>query len=489
MNQPSGARSSSGRGTAVAVAIAAALLLVSAGCGTRQSRDEVAAAARGSQSSGESVTAGGAFDEGSGSPEDVATNDAGTGAGGGATVDATPGEVPGAPDSGGTSGGAADAPAASGGGAPAGGGGAANGTPIVIGNVSTTSGIPGVAQVPAVRALQAWVAMTNAGGGINGHPIRLVLADDASDPARHAAAVKDLVENKGVIAFVSMWASQTIHASRSYLEQKRIPVIGGDSSSSNWFESPMLFPQGPTPDNFMRGRLKVLASVTNKRKIATMVCRESAVCREQAAAVKKNAAEFGFSVVYEGQASLAQPDFTAECISARNAGAELILPTFEAASMRRIAQSCDRQSYRPIYDLVTAIEDDFPKIPAFDGAILSHHVFPTYADSPPAKQFRDALAKYAPNQPPLPVAGSGWATAVVFGKAAAAAFPPDAKPSSAPLLDALWSMKNETAGGLTGPLTFVRDQPGKASAPRCVFPMRVEGGRFVAPQGMTPTCV
>ena len=320
---------------ALALLMALVVALAAAGCGTRQSRTEVEAAARGSSEGTSSFEAGSAGAGGAtvgtdGSDVDVAGGDASAAPGGDV---ASEGQTPSRT----ADGGGQRTP--SGGGTDAGGGGAANGTPIVIGNVSTTSGISGVAQRPGVRALQAWVAMTNASGGVNGHPIELVLADDGADPARHAAAVKDLVENKGVIAFVANWASQTVHASRSYLEEKRIPVIGGDSSTSNWFESPMLFGGAPTPDDFMRARLKSLASLTENRKIATIVCRESQVCLEMAAGVKRNAAEFGFKVVYEGQASLAQPDFTAECISARNAGAEIVVPTFDAATMRRIAQS------------------------------------------------------------------------------------------------------------------------------------------------------
>jgi branched-chain amino acid transport system substrate-binding protein len=470
-------------------AVAVAGLLLASACGTRQSREAVETAAVGTPRGADSSAGGVAAGAGR------TTNSGGTG---GATAASTPaGGVagdPGTAPSDGATGAPADADAGTGdgGAAPAEGGpaaAAAHGTPIIIGNVSTTSGIAGVAQVPAIRALQAWVAMINDAGGINGHPIRLLLADDAADPARHAAAVQDLVENQGVIAFVSNWASQTIQAALPYLEANRIPVIGGDSSTNTWFRSPMLFPIAPTPDNTMRARLSALAGLTEARTIATIVCREAAVCTEQAAGVRRNSAEFGFEVVYEGQASLAQPDFTAECISARNAGAEIIMPTFEAASMRRIAQSCDRQGYRPLYDLVPAIEEDFTEVASFENAVMAHYTFPGTADDPRAQEFRDALERYQPDQAPIPVAASGWAAGVLFGQLAAAAFPPDATPATEPLLDALWSTQNNNVNGLRGPLTYVRDQPGEATAPRCIFTVQIRGGEFVAPNGMEPSCV
>lgn len=490
MNQP--IESSSRPATARVVALLLAAALVAAGCGSRQTRGDVEAAARGSLASadgslGTSGLAPGS--DGVSTAGDVATagqagaRDGATATGDGGTNAPTAGG-PDAPQSAGTPGGGNAAGALG-----AEGGGLADGAPIVIGNVSTTSGLQGSAQAPGVRGLQAWVAATNAAGGVNGHPIRLVLADDGGDPARHASAVKDLVENQGVVAFVSNWASSTIQASRSYLEERRIPVIGGDSSTSNWFESPMLFPQGPTPDEFMRARLRALSELTDLRTVATIVCREAAVCSEFAGAVRRHAGEFGFTLVYEGQGSLAQPDFTAECLSARNAGAELVLPVFDASTIRRIAQSCGRQNYHPGYDLLGAVDPDFPGIPDFEGATLSHSTFPPSADHPTANAFREALATYQPDQPPLPIAASGWAAGMLFGQVAAAAFPAGATPSTPPLLDALWSLENDTVSGALGPLTFRRDQPAGPTAPRCVFTQRIAGGEWTAPKGMEPTCV
>lgn len=469
---------------AVAVLV---LTLGGIGCGSQQSRAEIEAAARGSLGTGGSGAevgfgpAEGSNDEALGDVGDVADTAGGTTRG-----STAPGNRS---DPGGRSAGNQSAGGSANDGGGGGGEGGASGEPIVIGNVSTTSGISGPPQVPGVRALQAWVAMTNAAGGINGHPIKLVLADDGADPARHASAVKDLVENQGAIAFVANWASQTIQASVPYLEEKGIPVIGGDGSTSTWFESPMLFAQGPTPENFMRARLKALASATDGRKLATMVCREAAVCQEFASSVKRHASEFGFKVVYEGVASLAQPDFTAECISARNAGAETVLPVFDASGIRRIGQSCDRQGYRPHYDLVGAIEPDFVEVPFFDGATVSHWAFPGVANHPAAAEFRDALRRYVPNQPPMPVASSGWAAGELFGKVAAAAFPPETTPSTGPLLEALWSIQNDTVSGTMGPLTYKRNQPVGPTAPRCVFVVRIQAGKLVAPNGMDPTCL
>lgn len=482
-------RYASSRRRAVVIGACAVAVLVAGGCGSRQSRSDIEAAA---SSSGTPVAANdssGPVGGAAAGPETTfgtaPTETVASGGGSATTVAMGSGGAASSGSAGATSGAAAPAPSSSSG---TSGGAAAAGAPIVIGNVSTTSGIAGTAQVPGVRALQAWVAMINSRGGINGHPVKLVIADDAGDPARQAAAVKDLVENKGVIAFVDDWASQTSQASRPYLEQRRIPVVGGDASTNTWFSSPMLFPYQPPSDIYMQARLKALASFTKNRKIATIVCQEAAVCSEQAASTKRFAAQFGFQVVYQGQGSLAQPDFTAECISARSAGADIILPVFDAATQRRIAQSCDRQGYKPHYNLSAAIDPDFASIPAFEGATMSMGSFPfDGTDSPVVREYKDALAKYTPGQVAVPIGAAGWASSKMFEKVATMAFTAGAKPTTQALLNALWTIHNDNFGGVVGPMTFPRDKPPIPS--RCLATIVISGGRYTAPNGMAMTCV
>src|SRR5207249_4907127 len=80
---------------------------------------------------------------------------------------AGPARQPGTP--GGQAAPGAGAGAGAGGAAPA----AANGAPILVGALGQTSGIVGAAVGPALPALQAWTAATNAAGGIKGHPVKL----------------------------------------------------------------------------------------------------------------------------------------------------------------------------------------------------------------------------------------------------------------------------------------------------------------------------
>ena len=57
----------------------------------------------------------------------------------------------------------------------------------MIGSVGEYSGLLGPILAPGVKSVQAWVAATNAKGGLNCHPVKLVVYDTGGDPARNQA--------------------------------------------------------------------------------------------------------------------------------------------------------------------------------------------------------------------------------------------------------------------------------------------------------------
>ena len=100
--------------------------------------------------------------------------------------------------------------------------------PIIVGNVGNYSGPAGSSDGMAPVALHVWGQWVNAHGGIAGHPVQVFTADDGGDPARSRSLIQDMLENKHVIAFVGNSLPLDVDAGIGYLEQKHIPVVGGD---------------------------------------------------------------------------------------------------------------------------------------------------------------------------------------------------------------------------------------------------------------------
>jgi branched-chain amino acid transport system substrate-binding protein len=117
-------------------------------------------------------------------------------------------------------------------------------------------------------------------------------------------------------------------------------------------------------------------------------------------------------------------------------------------------------------------------------ALIQLNDFPwDNSSSPAVAEYNDALRRYLPGTESTPTLTQGWAAAEIFGKAATMMGDVVSKDK---LLDALWSFKNETFGGLTPPLTFVQGHP--APNANCWFYVTVKNGKMTAPQGNTPLC-
>ncbi|MFN2536660.1 MAG: ABC transporter substrate-binding protein [Mycobacteriales bacterium] len=367
------------------------------------------------------------------------------------------------------------------------GGAQADHSPVVIGNVSTTSGIAGGAQRPGVVGLQAWVQMVNANGGVNGHQIRLIARDDQADPSQNASYTQALVEQSHVLAFVSNWASQTQQASAGYLKSKQIPVVGGDhTAQQSWGVNPMFFPVASVREDAVRNGVAGLAKVAaDKRNLGILVCAESAICTDGAKIAAAFAPKVGFKVVYNGSASFASPSYTAECLNMKNAGVQAVDMIFPASATRNVARDCVRQGLKVIYALANGtMEGDFNKDPNFEGSAVIHSAFPFSGGVGPVPQeYEAAMKKYQPNQISNPAAAAGFAAGVVFGTALAKVQGPV---TTAKLLAALYTFKNDTFGGATIPLTYVKAPmtPGK-----CFFLSVIRSRSYVPLNGSRSLCV
>lgn len=358
--------------------------------------------------------------------------------------------------------------------------------PILLGNVGNYSGPAGASTSAAPTAIQVWAQWTNAHGGINGHPVQVFTADDGADPSRSRSLVQDMVENKHVIAFVGSMTPLDADADISYLEQKHIPVVGGDLTTSQWTSSPVYFPMGTTWLALIDASLKAAhdAGVT---KVGVVYCVETSACDVINKRVNESAARYGEQIVYTSRVSVTQPDYTAQCLGAQQNGAQAIWLGVEANSHERFANSCSRQNYHPTYLMANQTSTTHEaQTSGLDGTIAPAPVFPWMVSggNPEIDAYNQAMQQYAPG-----VEGSGstaiqWASGELFKRAAANI---GGQPTTDAVFNGLWALRNETVGGLTPPLTYAAHQ---ASPPvTCYFITKLAAGRWTAPNGAKYECV
>jgi len=354
-------------------------------------------------------------------------------------------------------------------------------SPVVVASVGTLSGPVGAILLPMVQGSQVWVKSVNARGGVNGHPVNMIVYDDRGDPATHGSQVKEAVEQKGALAFLMNTEPVTGQSAVGYLESKRIPVVGVPGAEPWGEKSPMYFPQKTVTRNLYVLHPQEFAGLLVPRGITkwgTLVCVEAPGCKDMAKVYADEAGRLGFQVVYQGQSTVAQPDFTAECLAARNAGVQALHVNLDESSIQRVATACNRQGFHPVFLMPGGAQTDRMKdVPGLDGAMAASGVFPYFATGTPATdEFQQAMRAFGNGVMRGYAAAEGWVSGKLFERATADLAEP---PTTAGILAGLWKIKNDNLGGLTGNRTFAENQP--AANPVCGSVIVIKDKAWTAP--------
>ncbi|HXN63163.1 MAG TPA: ABC transporter substrate-binding protein [Acidimicrobiales bacterium] len=482
----SGRRISKGLGTA-ALAVACGALLFS-GCGSRAPLSSIEAAAHRPIVRGSALQA----DSAGGTSQALGTTG---GTSGNADVSGAGGTSTPAASAAGTPTGASSAPAAAAHGttAPAGAAGgsstAASHSTISLGNVGTYSGVIGAVFSGAQQTIGVWQAYVNAHGGLNGHPVHVYIEDDGGDPSTSESDVEQEVTQDHVIAFVGNLVPLTASASVSYLQQQDIPVIGGDASSATWWQSLVMFPQGGSDLGDDQAIFTIKgAAARGDTKMGVMYCVEDPTCSDgiQSLIQAGGGQAAGVTTVYSSSFSITQPDFTANCLDAKQAGANFIYFAGDGDSLERMANDCAEQGYKPLFvgDSI-AITANLASDPNLNGLLAGQTDFPWVDSYTPAQAtYQQAVKAYDPSLASSATTAAEW-TAGMLAVAASSAL--TATPTSAEFFQGLWGIKNNNLGGLAPPLTFTQGQP--ATPSNCYFMMTLNNGQFQDLNNGTTTCV
>jgi branched-chain amino acid transport system substrate-binding protein len=145
-------------------------------------------------------------------------------------------------------------------------------------------------------------------------------------------------------------------------------------------------------------------------------------------------------------------------------------------SAQRVARGCNNVGYRPVILLSQTVEtDSLATDPNLQGGVGVSLVAPWFDTANPAvAEFRKAMATYAPGVDMSGTPIVGWAAAKLLERALRGQ---TGTITPASILAGLWTIKGDTLGGLTPPLTYVKDQP--AARYVCYWPLLIQDKKFV----------
>jgi branched-chain amino acid transport system substrate-binding protein len=424
-------------------------------------------AAGGNASSGSVTGAAGADSSGSVGSSSGAEADSG-GASSGAASSGTG-------SSGGSVGGASGS-AASGSGAS----GEGNASPIVLGTFGTDSGLVGANVASAPVGVRAVVAEINATGGLNGHPLKVIFGgDDTGDPTRALAIAKTLVDQDHVVGMLTPYAPLTMQAVLPYLAQQGIPVIADGSNIPQEDSSPIEFNPASSGNADGTGFVTTVVKQTADKKVAVFYLEEIASAGESNQTIIATAKKDGLDIVYDTAVSIAAPDFTAQILEARSAGAQDIICVTDFQTLLRIITSAQRQAFAPDFSGSLAFDQPIPSDVASEvNGLIAFSVTAQWA-SPQMAAYRAAVNAYVPGGQLGLLGTVAWVGGMTL-EAIAPQFGPTVTKQS--LTAALYTLKNTTLGGLVPKFSFT---PGGSSPylNPCILPIRFVNGNWTRPLG------
>jgi len=366
---------------------------------------------------------------------------------------------------------------------------APTGKPIVIGAIGSYTG----PEAPALGAMddtiRVWEKWTNEQGGINGHPVKVIVEDDQTNATKAKQLVRKLVEQDKVQALVGSVSLSDV-TWQDYAVAKGIPVIGAGNFNTPYSTNPTFFATGSQIPAMVYGLLEK-AKERGIENVGVLPCAEAPVCAEFAKLFKIISGIVGIKQDYTSKITVTQPNYTATCLAARGKGVDGLVVLENAATVVRVADSCAKSGYKPAQlNLTGTVGKVWEGQANLNGAIGTEGN-PVLADRsiPATKEFHAALEKHGQDildgEQLNELDTWVWAAGQVFKLAAERAkVGPDS--TYADVKKGLYTFKDETVGGLTPPLTYTK---GKPAFTTCWFTLEVVDQKFTAPDGADPSCI
>ncbi len=270
----------------------------------------------------------------------------------------------------------------------------ATGTPFKIGVMCLCAQLQQPAEL-TTNTLDAWASWQNAHGGINGHPVQLIVKQDPGNPGRGSQRGKDLV-SQHVVAIIDS-DSEDDAAWFSYIKGQPVAIFPTGFNSLEMAASTDTF-QTSVSQFYLFAEIMTAAQKVGGHKMAVLYCAENPACKQTVAPLQAAGKQYGIPVVFNAPVLASAPNYTAQCLAAKAAGADVMFIADGPAPTLAVASSCAQQGYTPhqVSD-EAAYSQQMAGKPGWDGFLGSQDNIPFFVTSTPgSKAMHDALQKYQP---------------------------------------------------------------------------------------------
>jgi branched-chain amino acid transport system substrate-binding protein len=364
---------------------------------------------------------------------------------------------------------------------------------ITLGLISSLSGPSASENDGVVAAVNARLDVQNAQGGVNGRKLKLVVKDDATNPATNEAASGSLLSS----ALGVMDLTPVAFGGYKVLEQAGVPVTGGAYDGPEWWEQPN----------------------TNMFSISGPADPKDPQYTNYASFSKSHGAtrcgSVGYGISPSSQAAASGFVFACQKAGLTNAYLNNTLP-FGSVNVTTLALQLKAANVNALYlpldantnfAILTALKqaginmkvvinatgygqpliDDTSAVPDAQGAWFAPTGTPVELKTTATKAFQAALAKYAhfTGVPDFSYY-EGWGAADLMIQGLKGA---GKNPTQSSVISALQKLKAYDTGGLEPPVNLTLSHFGKAAKTLCGYLAQFKGSTFANPTKVCGTMI
>ncbi|MBI9084608.1 MAG: ABC transporter substrate-binding protein [Desulfobacterales bacterium] len=273
-------------------------------------------------------------------------------------------------------------------------------TEIHIGQWGPQTG-PAAAWGSVARGTDAYFKMINAEGGIHGRKLIHHMFDDAYNPAKTKAGVKELQEGIGMFAWVSGVGTAPGLSVKDYLMERGIPWVGPSAGSLHWITPPEKYLFGVYPLYFTEAKAlcRYAAEKMGKKKFA-IIYQNDDYGKNGVQGAKEELSRLGLSLVAEVPVNVSDSDLKPHVMRLRKSGADAVLLWTSVKHAVMTVGISRAMKFAPQF-FSTSTCSDFPLMMYISKGAWQGVIAATFAELPDSdnlliqKYKADAFGKYA----------------------------------------------------------------------------------------------
>jgi branched-chain amino acid transport system substrate-binding protein len=273
-------------------------------------------------------------------------------------------------------------------------------TEIHLGQWGPQTG-PAAAWGSVARGTDAYFKMINAEGGIHGRKIVYHMFDDAYNPAKTKAGVKELQEGTGIFAWACGVGTSPGLAVRDYLMERKIPWVGPATGSLHWIDPPSKYLFAVYPLYYIEAKALVRHAVENMgfKRVAIAYLNDD-YGKNGLTAAKKELIAHGMQLVAEVPVELKDQDMKPHVMKLRQSKADVVLLWVVPGHAVRLVGTSKAMKFTPQFMSVSTCSD-FPLMMHISKGLWQGVIATTFGELPDSdlplmqKYKKDVYEKYA----------------------------------------------------------------------------------------------